>query len=75
MGMYVDEARGEDTSGGIEGLDGLEVSSVELGAKLSVKLADWASLDYVLSAKYLPQIVDEWQVANGVTVTIGYDLI
>jgi hypothetical protein len=59
----------------IEGIDGLEASSVELGAKLSVKLADWASLDYVLSAKYLPQIVDEWQIANGVTVTIGYDLI
>jgi hypothetical protein len=59
----------------IDGVEGLAISSVELGAKLAVKLAEWVSLDYVLSAKYLPQIVDEWQVANGVTVTVGFDLI
>jgi hypothetical protein len=56
-------------------LEGLEAASTELGAKLSVKLATWLSLDYVFAAKYLPQIVDQWQVANGVTATIGYDLI
>jgi hypothetical protein len=56
-------------------LSGSKASSVELGAKLSVKLATYLSFDYVFSAKWLPQILQEWQIQNGVTMTLSYDVI
>ena len=56
-------------------LEGLDVMSTELGAKVSVRLAKWLSLDYVFSAKRLPLVLDEWQVQNGVLLTAGFDLI
>lgn len=64
----------EATVGG-EPLDGVELTNVEITGKLSVKLATWASLDYVLSAKYLPLIIDEWQVQNGLLLNSSFNLL
>ena len=60
---------------GGEILEGVELTNVEISGKLSVKLAAWASLDYVLSAKYLPLIIDEWQVQNGLLLNSSFNLL
>jgi hypothetical protein len=57
-----------------EGKTGFDALSQEYTAKVSLKLLTWASLDYVLSAKKIPLIVDEWQVQNGLMFKAGYDL-
>ena len=46
-----------------------------VSGKLSVKLADWASLDYTLSAKRDPTVTDEWQVQNGLLLTSSFNLL
>ena len=40
-----------------------------------MKLAKWASLDYLLSAKRIPLILDKWQVQNNLLFTTGFDII
>ncbi len=55
-------------------LTGLEVMTSDLSAKLSVKVTKWLSLDYGLSAKRNPLMVDAWQVTNGVILTAGFGL-
>lgn len=54
--------------------EGFELLDVVIDAKISVKLASWLSLDYVLSVKRLPLILDEWQVQNNVLLTAGFDI-
>lgn len=56
-------------------LEGIELANVEIDGKISVKLAAWASLDYVLSAKYLPLIIDEWQVQHGLLLNASFNLL
>jgi hypothetical protein len=56
-------------------LTGINLMTTDLSAKLSVKLAKWASLDYVLSAKRVPLILEKWQVQNNVLFTAGFDII
>jgi hypothetical protein len=55
-------------------LTGLDVLHVAINAGLSFKLAEWLSFDYVVTAKYLPFIVDEWQVQNIALLTAGFNL-
>ena len=55
-------------------LSGIDLMSIETQATLSVKLMEWASLDYVLSAKREPLIIDEWQVSNGLLFTAGFNV-
>jgi len=54
--------------------DGFDLLDVTIDAKISVKLASWLSLDYVLAVKRLPLILDEWQVQNNVLLTAGFDI-
>lgn len=49
-----------------------ELTNVELGALLSFKLVDWASVDYVLKVLRQPQLIDEWQVQNLLLLTFSY---
>lgn len=59
-----------------ETLEGpVDLTNIDIGGKLGVKLAKWASLDYVLSAKYLPLIVPEWQVTNSVLLNASFNLL
>ena len=57
------------------GKEGFDLLEVLIDAKVSVKLASWLSLDYVLSVKRLPLITDEWQVQNGLLLTAGFNII
>lgn len=56
-------------------LEGAELINVDFSGKLSVKLADWASLDYVLTARRVPLVVDAWQVQNGLLLTTSFKLL
>lgn len=53
---------------------GLDAMSYELLAGVSVKLASWASLDYVVSARRLPAILDKWQTQSNLLITTGFKL-
>ena len=55
--------------------DGLEALNTDFSGKISVRLAKWASLDYVLTVKRIPLILNVWQVQNGVLLTTGFDVI
>jgi Protein of unknown function (DUF3078) len=52
----------------------LELTNIEFSAGLSVKLFDWASLDYKLKVLRQPQLLDEVQVSNNLLLTIGLAL-
>ncbi len=54
--------------------DGLENLQTNIAAKLSVRLSTYFSLDYILSLKRIPIIVDEWQVQNGLLVSCNYTI-
>jgi len=52
----------------------LDLTNVEILAKLSFKLVSWASLDYEFKALREPQLVDEWQIINGLLLTFSYSV-
>ena len=56
-------------------LKGVELANVTIEGKVSVKLAKWASLDYVVSVKRVPLVVDAWQVQNGLLLSSSFQLI
>jgi hypothetical protein len=56
-------------------LSGLDAMTTELQATLSVKLAKWASLDYVVNIKRIPLVLDTWQVQHGLLLTTGFNLL
>lgn len=49
----------------------LALMNVDLGAQLSFKLVDWASLDYQVKAIREPQVLDGFQVRNSLLLTMG----
>ncbi len=56
-------------------LEGLDMLHTELTGGVSVKLAKWLSLDYLLKAKKLPFIINEWQVQNSMLLSAGFNLL
>jgi hypothetical protein len=56
-------------------LEGMDLMNIEFAAKASVKLASWASLDYVLTAKKLPLVLNEWQIQNGLLLSSSFKLL
>lgn len=56
-------------------LEGLDLLNVETIGKVGVKLAKWVSLDYVLTARKIPLIVDEWQIQNSVLLSTAFNLL
>ncbi len=56
-------------------LTGMDLLHTDLGANVSFKLAKWLSVDYVLKAKRLPFVVDDWQIQNSMLVTAGFNLL
>lgn len=65
--LPLNEAKNED-------LEGMEKLNSDIKGKISSKLSDFASLDYVLSAKRVPEVLEEWQVQNGLVLTLTYKL-
>ncbi|PKN55085.1 MAG: hypothetical protein CVU56_23150 [Deltaproteobacteria bacterium HGW-Deltaproteobacteria-14] len=53
----------------------LDLTNFDLGAKISFKLFEWASLDYEIKAFRLPALVEEWQVQNNLLLSFSYSLI
>lgn len=56
------------------GLDGADLIHSDITAKISVKLASWASLDYALIAKRAPFVTTDWQITNTILFTLGFDV-
>lgn len=54
-----------------EGSDTLRLTNVEAFASVSVKVVEWASIDYDLRVVRQPQLVEETQVRNNLLVTFG----
>ncbi len=52
-----------------------ELTNVELGAKLSIKIFSWASLDYEFKALRQPQLVDAFQIQNNLLLTFSYTAV
>lgn len=50
---------------------GLGALSTDLAAGVSYKLSKWLALEYVLSARRVPIVVDAWQVTNGVVLALS----
>lgn len=53
---------------------GLDAMTSDLGFGIGVKLAKWLSLDYTITARRVPLILDDWQIQNGVMITAGFKL-
>lgn len=56
-------------------LEGVELTNVELGAKLALRLNSWASLDYVFTAKKIPVILDAWQLQHNLLLTAAFSIL
>ena len=56
-------------------LSGLDLLTSELSGKVTIKLSEWAALDYVLSAVRQPLILEEWQVQSGILLTSSFNLL
>ena len=55
--------------------EGFDLTNIELGAKLALRLTTWASLDYVFSAKQIPLVVDDWQVLHNLLFTAAFTVL
>jgi hypothetical protein len=49
----------------------IDLMNVEMGAQLSFKLVEWASIDYQIKAIREPQVLDAFQVRNSLLLTLG----
>ncbi len=54
---------------------GTELTNIELGAKLALRLSSWASVDYVFSAKRIPLVVEEWQLQHNLLFTAAFSIM
>lgn len=52
-----------------------KMTNVEVGAKVSFKMVEWASLDYEFKALRVPQLADVFQVQNNLLLTFAYTLL
>lgn len=53
----------------------IDLTNYDLGAKITFKLFEWASLDYEIKAFRQPALVDAWQLQNNLLLTFSYALI
>jgi len=63
--FYNNQAAGSDKSA-------LELTNFNARASLSVKIVEWASLDYEFATIYEPQLVDKVQLRNNLLLTFGF---
>lgn len=49
----------------------IESANVEIRGEIAFALTDWASLNYQVRAMRIPSLVEEWQVSNGLLLTMG----
>jgi len=58
-----------------EKLNGIDKLNTNIEGKVSSKLTEHFSLDYLIVIKRLPSISDKWQIQNGIVVNFHYDLL
>ena len=56
-------------------LEGVDLLNMEAEFLAGIKLAEWASLDYSFKAVKLPLVVDEWQVQNGLLLSLTASIL
>ncbi|HVK69565.1 MAG TPA: hypothetical protein VM694_34140 [Polyangium sp.] len=49
----------------------LQLTNLDIGAAISFKVVEWATLDYELKLVRQPQLTDQWQIRNGMMLTLG----
>jgi hypothetical protein len=54
---------------------GVDLLQIDVQGKLSIKLAAWASLDYILLVKRIPLVLDEVQITNGLLFAASFEMI
>ncbi len=52
----------------------IHMTNLEFGAKLSFKLVDWCSIDYLFKTVRQPQLTEDFQILNSLLVTFAYTL-
>jgi hypothetical protein len=50
---------------------GADLTNLDVGASISIKVVEWATIDYEIKAIRQPQLVDVWQIRNGFMLTLG----
>lgn len=60
--------------GGALGRSPAELTNVDIGLELSVKVVEWLSIDYTLSVVRQPELVDRWQTQSNLLLTLSYKL-
>lgn len=58
-----------------EDLSGIDKLNTNIEGKISSKLTDHISMDYLIVIKKLPLILNEWQIQNGIVINFSYDLL
>jgi len=56
-------------------MEGIELMNSEFEFLLGFKLTNWASLDYTMKAYRLPLLSPEWQIQNGLLLTLTANII
>ncbi|MDI3288899.1 hypothetical protein [Polyangium sp. 15x6] len=49
----------------------LQLTNLDIGAAISFKVVEWATLDYEIKLVRQPQLTDQWQIRNGMMLTLG----
>ena len=56
-------------------MEGMELMNTEFEFLLGFKLTNWASLDYTMKAYRLPILSPEWQIQNGLLLTLTANIV
>jgi len=56
-------------------LEGIELTNVEFDFLLGIALWEYVSLDYAFKAYYQPLLVEDWQLQNGLLLSVNFNLV
>lgn len=54
--------------------DPLELTNIDASGTLSAKLTSWLAINYQFKFLNQPQLLDEWQIQNNVSITANFNL-
>ena len=66
---------GDESAEDTESPVGFEYANIDIAGGVSLKLAKWASLDYILTLRRVPLVVRGLQVQHGILLSAGFDLL
>jgi hypothetical protein len=56
-------------------LEGMDLMNIETELLVGFKLSEWASLDYSLKLAKVPFVSEEWQIQNGLMLTLTANIV